>query len=89
VRLKTWNLLEYLFEFVSVFSSVTLSKGLLERNPELLNFDFELIGVGASHNFLFLGLLLYSFDVDLSLVDYKLRDIPPAIFINLGNTVLT
>ena len=60
--------MEYLFEFVSVFSSVTLSKGL-ERNPELLNFYFELIGVGASHNFLFLGLLLYSFDVDLSLVD--------------------
>ena len=87
--MKTWNLLEYLFEFTSVFSSVTLSKGLLERNPVLLILDFYFLWFGASDYYLFFGLLLFSFDGDFSRVDFIFRDIPPPLLINLGNIELT
>jgi hypothetical protein len=81
--------LEYLFELTSVFSSVTLSKGLLERNPVLLILDFYFLWFEASFYNLFYGLLLLSYDGDFSRVDFIFRDIPPPLLINFGNIVLT
>jgi hypothetical protein len=81
--------LEYLFELTSVFSSVTLSKGLFERNPELLILDFFFFWNGDSDNYLFSDLLLFYLDGDFSRVDFRFRDIPPPLLINLGNIELT